>query len=459
MKVLLTGATGYIGGKLLPELESKGYDVTCLARNRSALTGVIQPTTRIIEGDVLDPERLNTALDGIHTAYYLIHSMGTTGSFQDADRMAAENFARLAKTNGVSRIIYLGGLGRDSDGLSEHLRSRQEVGEILRSSGIPVVEFRASIVIGAGSLSFEMIRSLVNKLPVMITPKWVSVKAQPIGIDDLIAYLLHALKLDKEACQIYEIGGPDQVSYREIMQLYAEATQRTLRMIPVPVLTPYLSSLWLGLVTPLYARIGKKLIESIVNATVVRDHRARDVFSITPVGARECVARALSDNGSAFNQPEIQLSDTRTSTVALSCHAAFKPIQHIGGKNGWYAWNGLWKTRGMIDRLVGGVGMRSGRPSSTALSVGDTIDFWKVIEYQPDHQLRLAAQMKLPGKAHLEFRVDSAGAYTTITQTAYFKPSGLLGRFYWYALYPVHHLVFSGMLKGITHTAYAERAP
>ena len=451
--ILLTGASGYIGGRLLPVLEQEGHAVRCLVRNRSSLPTQLNDKTTVVEGNVLDPETLRIALKDVDTAYYMIHSMAGPGSFEEMDRRAAEGFADAARRAGVRRIVYLGGLGNEDDGLSAHLRSRQEVGEILRASRIPVVELRASIVIGQGSLSFEMIRALVNRLPVMVTPRWVSIKAQPIGIDDLISYLVESLHISDEDCRIYEVGGTDQVSYGEIMKLYATATGRRLRMLPVPVLTPYLSSLWLGLVTPLYARIGRKLIQSIVNSTVVRDTRALDVFPVQPVGIRESIERALASGRSPLQQPEILLTDSRSTRIPVSAAAAFRPIRLIGGRTGWYAWNQLWRIRGWLDVMVGGVGMRRGRPDRETLQIGDKVDFWEVIEYIPDRQLRLAAEMKVPGVAHLEFRVEPKEDGSSIIQTAFFKPHGMAGRWYWYFLHPIHQFVFADMLKGVAKAA------
>jgi uncharacterized protein YbjT (DUF2867 family) len=293
--VALTGATGYVGGRLLPALEKRGYRIRCLVRRPAALARAAGPATEVVLADLLDRSTLDTALRGVDAAYYLVHSMGSSGSFEHADRQAARNFGEAARAAGVGRIIYLGGLGAEDEALSPHLRSRHEVGQILRESGVPVIEFRASIVIGAGSLSFEMIRSLVERLPIMITPRWVRVTAQPIAIDDVLEYLIAALKLPETECRIYEIGGADQVSYADIMRTYARQRHIRLRMISVPVLTPYLSSLWLGLVTPLYARIGRKLIESIIHTTVVRDNVARSTFAIRPIGVEEAVARAIAE--------------------------------------------------------------------------------------------------------------------------------------------------------------------
>ena len=476
-RILLTGATGYVGGRLLRSLESQGYRVRCLARRPEALEQKASPSTEVVAGDVLDRPSLDSALRGVDVAYYLVHSMGSSGSFEEADRQAATNFGEAAKAAGVERIIYLGGLGSDEETLSPHLRSRQEVGQVLRQSGVPVLEFRASIVIGSGSLSFEMIRSLVERLPVMITPKWVNVPAQPIAIDDMLGYLLEALRLPLSEFRVYEIGGADQVTYADIMRTYARHRGMRLRMIPVPVLTPFLSSLWLGLVTPLYARIGRKLIESIVHPTLVRDASALTAFAVRPMGVDEAVRRALageerlfaatrwsdalSSSGEMPSWKEVQfgtrLIDSRMVRVATPPAAAFQPIQRIGGATGWYAWNWLWQLRGFLDLLAGGVGMRRGRPSPTALRVVDPIDFWRVEAFEPDHRLRLVAEMRLPGRAWLEFEVTGDGSSSTIRQTAIFDPVGLLGRAYWYALYPVHHLVFGGMLRGIAQAALQEK--
>jgi uncharacterized protein YbjT (DUF2867 family) len=289
-----------VGGRLLQSLEDQGYRLRCLARRPDFLKPKVASSTEVVAGDVLDRASLDAALRGVAVAYYLVHSMGATGSFEDDDRTAARNFAGAAMAAGVERIIYLGGLGDDTQTLSPHLRSRQEVGQILRQSGVPVLEFRASIVIGSGSLSFEMIRSLVERLPVMITPRWVSTPAQPIAIEDLIAYLLAALHVPVAGYCVYEIGGADQVSYADIMRTYARVRGMRLRMIPVPFLTPLLSSLWLGLVTPLYARIGRKLIQSIVHSTVVRDDASLRVFNIRPMGIEAAVRHALANEDKEF---------------------------------------------------------------------------------------------------------------------------------------------------------------
>jgi uncharacterized protein YbjT (DUF2867 family) len=478
-RVLLTGASGYVGGRLLPRLEKLGLPVRCLARRPEYLAGRVGPDTEVVAGDVLREETLAPALEAVHTAYYMIHSMGSASQqgFEAQDRRAARNFASAAHAGGVRRIVYLGGLGDESSDLSPHLRSRHEVGRELRASGVPVIEFRASIVIGSGSLSFEMLRALVERLPVMVTPKWVQVTAQPIAIGDLLSYLEAALDLETDESRIYELGGPERVSYRELMREYARIRHLRRAMIPVPVLTPHLSSLWLGLVTPLYARVGRALIESICHETVVRDDRARRDFAVEPIGVREALVSALANEDREFAETRWsdaissggtdpgrfsnfggvrrgrRLADSRHCELDVPAAQAFAPIRRIGGNSGWYAHNWLWRWRGFIDLSVGGVGMRRGRSDPELLRVGDTVDWWRVEAYEPDHLLRLRAEMKLPGRAWLEFEVRPTERGSSIRQTAVFDPSGLLGLLYWYAIYPLHAVVFRGMLDGIAQAA------
>ena len=476
MRVLLTGATGYVGGRLLGALEAAGHQVRCLARRPEYLRERVGGGTEVVAGDVLDAATLPPALAGTDAAYYLVHSMGATGSFEETDRRGAEVFGAAARGTGVRRLVYLGGLGRDA-GLSPHLASRHEVGRILRGSGVPTVELRASIVIGSGSLSFEMIRALVDRLPVMITPRWVHTLAQPIAIEDLVAYLVAALDVDLPGSAVVEIGGPDQLSYLDLMREYAR--QRGLRrlVIPVPVLTPGLSSLWLGLVTPLYARVGRKLIDSVRHETLVTDDRARQLFpAIRPRGVRAAIARALrnedrevaetrwADALSAQGTPRswggVRLGsrfvESHAVTVRCPPASAFAPIRRIGGERGWYHAGALWRLRGALDRLAGGPGLRRGRRDPERLRPGDTLDFWRVEAVEPDRLLRLQAEMRLPGRAWLQFEVAGDAGGSTIRQTAIFDPVGLLGRAYWYALYPLHQVVFGGMLRAIAREA--ERA-
>ena len=474
-RVLVTGATGYVGGRLVPVLERAGVRVRCMARRPEFLVGRVGPATEIVRGDCLDRASLDPVLRDVHTAYYLVHSLGTRGRFEEQDRRAARNFAAAARAAGVRRIVFLGALGDTGEGLSPHLRSRQETGDVLRSGGVPVIEFRASIILGSGSLSYELIRALVERLPVMLCPTWVRVPAQPIAIEDVVAYLRGALDLPPGPSRIFEIGGADRTSYAGIMQEYAR--QRGLRrvMIPMPVLTPYLSSLWLGLTTPIYARVGRKLVESLRNPTVVRDDAAHRAFLVQPMGLRRAVARARinedrefavtrwNDALSATREPVSyggmrfgsRLVDSRAVTVPVPPHAAFTPIRRIGGRTGWYSGHRLWRLRGALDILVGGVGLRRGRRDPEQLAVGDALDFWRVVGYEPDRRLRLAAEMRLPGRAWLQFEVVPVPEGSVIRQTAIFDPAGLLGLAYWYGIYPIHAHVFRGMLRAIATAAVA----
>lgn len=470
---LLTGATGYVGGRLLEELESSGIPVRCMARRPENLASRVADTTEVVRGDVFDRDSLTRAMSGVSTAYYLVHSMSDEGNFEVLERKAARLFGETARAAGVQRIIYLGGLGSGED-LSSHLETRQEVGRLLRESGVPTIELRASIIIGSGSLSFEMIRALVDKLPIMTTPSWVRVLAQPIAIEDVVDYLMEARQLEIAGSRVFEIGGADVVSYADIMREYAD--QRGLRrlMIPVPVLTPALSSLWLGIVTPLYARVGRKLIEGVRNPTVVQDDSAKTAFSVQPRGMSEAIARALanedreyartrwSDAGGGGAEPGgssaprgRRIVDSRTLRVKSDVEQAFRPVRRIGGDVGWYFGDSLWRIRGLLDRMFGGPGLRRGRRDAIDLRPGDALDFWRVETIEPDRRLRLKAEMKLPGRAWLEFEVTPDGSGARITQTAVFDPTGLGGILYWYALLPVHNVMFRGMLERIARQAEA----
>jgi uncharacterized protein YbjT (DUF2867 family) len=472
--ILLTGATGYVGGRLRLALEAAGRPLRCMARRPDHLRDRVGPATEVIAGDVHEPASLGPALRGVDTAYYLIHSMANAGDYAARDREGAEAFAAAARDAGMRRIVYLGGLGR-GDRLSPHLASRQEVGRILRESGVSTIEFRASIVIGSGSLSFELVRALVEKLPVMVTPRWVATPTQPIGIEDLIAYLVAALDLEIDDSVVYEIGGPDRVSYGDLMREYARLRGLRRTMLRVPVLTPGLSSLWLGLVTPLYAAVGRELIEGVRNETVVHDDRALRDFPVRPRGIREVLARALanedrelaatrwSDALSSQRAPRewggvtfgTRRVDSRAVLVRCPPEAAFRPIARIGGATGWYYGNALWRLRGLLDLAAGGPGLRRGRRDPAALVAGDTLDFWRVEKVEPGRLLRLAAEMRLPGRAWLQFEVTPEGGGSLIRQTAEFDPVGLGGLLYWYALWPAHQLVFAGMLRNIARAAEA----
>jgi uncharacterized protein YbjT (DUF2867 family) len=426
-----------------------------------------------VEGDLFDPASLDRALAGIDVAYYLVHSMGAHGDYREKDRVAARNFGDAAQRAGVRRIVYLGGLVTGDEALSKHLQSRIETGDVLRESGVPVVEFRASVVVGSGSLSFELIRALVERLPVMICPRWVSTLAQPIGIDDLLAYLVAALHLTDTGSRTFEIGGADQASYGDLMREYARQRGLTRVMISVPLLTPHLSSLWLGLVTPVYARVGRELIGGLKNRSVVTDPAALSEFPIRPVGLRDAVARAIRYEDRAFaltrwsdarssggelplpadTQFGSRLVDARKMPVGVGPDQAFAPIARIGGERGWYYGTWLWRIRGAIDLLMGGVGMRRGRRDPNTMAVGDTLDFWRVEAYEPGRRVRLAAEMKLPGRAWLEFEVAPAAGGAVVHQTAVFEPIGLSGLLYWYLLLPVHGVIFGGMLRAIVRRA------
>lgn len=474
-KILITGGTGYVGGRPIPLLQGRleSRQLRLMARKPEYLRARVCHELEIVEGDVTKPETLEAALDGVDTAYYLIHSMGSGGDFEDQDRVAARNFANASRAQGVKRIVYLGGLGEEHQSLSKHLRSRQEVGSVLQESGAQVIEFRASIIIGFGSLSFELIRALVQKLPVMICPKWVSTLTQPIAIEDVLIYLTCGLEHEPGKSKVYEIGGPDQVSYGDLMRDYARQRGLNRIMIPVPFLSARLSSLWLGLVTPVYAAVGRKLVESLKNPTVVNDRSAMQTFPLRPMSLSSAIERALTKEDSEFAGTRWQdavssseaprrfggeqfgnrVIDCRTVATTRPPEQAFAPIQRIGGKTGWYYGNWLWKLRGLMDLLVGGPGLRRGRRHPTELNVGDTLDCWRVERIDVPRTLRLSAEMRLPGRAWLEFVVTPKDGRTEITQTAMFAPVGLFGLCYWYAIWPLHQFIFAGMLRNIAEAA------
>jgi len=447
--VLLTGPTGYIGGRLLRHFEEAGRPVRCLARNPARVRAT-RSTTEVVQGDCLDQESLDLALAGVDSAYYLVHSMSVGADFAEVDRRAAANFGRAAARGGVRRIIYLGGLADQSGSLSSHLQSRAETGSILRDSGIPVIELRASIVIGTGSLSFQMIEALVERLPVMVCPRWVATLTQPLAVDDVVAYLAAALELPETGSEVFEIGGPDVVSYGDIMREYGRLRGLRRWLVPVPLLTPHLSGLWLALVTPAQARVGRALVEGLKNPTVVRSSAASSRFRIEPMRLRVALANAIEEG--AWLRQKV---DTRTAVVDAPAAQVFAQIRQIGGTNGWYFGDFLWRVRGWMDRVLGGVGMARGRRDPEDCVVADVIDGWTVDAYEPDRRLRLRADLKLPGRGWLEFLVTPLddGRRSLVRQTATFDPRGLLGRAYWYSLVPVHHWMFSGLLHEIARRA------
>lgn len=466
--ILLTGATGYVGGRLLRRLEREGYPVRCLCRNPETLSGRSAPRTEVVRGDLLQPASLREVLQGVETAFYLVHSMHSGDSFESHERESARNFANAAAAAGVKRILYLGGLAHGDD-LSPHMRSRARTGDILRQGTVPLVEFRASIILGSGSASFEVIRALVERLPVMITPRWVSQAAQPIAIEDVIEYLVQGIRHPCEGHQIVEIGGADVTSYAGLMREFSR--QRGLRrwILRVPFLSLTLSSRWLTLITPVYASIGRFLIESVRHPSVVRDPEPARSFDVRPMGTDRAIARALSnedrlaaetrwsDAGSSAEFGAVPghdtLKDARSVFVPLDSDRAFAPIRRIGGQTGWYFGNSLWRIRGLIDLMTGGVGMRRGRPDAETPLPGTTLDFWRVQVYDPARRLRLLAEMRVPGRAWLEFEAKPVQGGTVLSQTATFEPSGLLGLLYWHMLWPVHAVMFRMMLRRIANAA------
>ncbi len=478
VKIAVTGATGYIGGRLVPLLLADGHEVVCLARTPGKLAD--RPWRQEVEVrrcNVLDRDEVTEALEGCDAAYYLVHSMGSDANFADADRTAAANFAAGAHTSGLGRIVYLGGLGADDD-LSPHLASRQEVGALLAAGPTPVTELRAAVVIGSGSVSFEMLRYLTEVLPVMTTPRWVETRCQPIAIRDVLSCLVSALD-DKPGSHVYEIGGPDVVTYREMMQVYAEVAGLHRRVIvPVPVLTPRLSSLWIGLVTPLPVGVARHLVDSLRNEVTAETNGA-ERFGNAPIPLHEAIERALehddrldvpsrwSDASSSPAQPlswdpdwagGTLLLDRLSLTSTASPSDLFWAFSRIGGSVGYYALDWAWRLRGLLDTLVGGAGLRRGRRHPEEVRLHDTIDFWRVSAVTPGEHLQLAAEMRLPGEAWLEWRTHDEGGAVRLEQTAYFRPRGLAGRLYWYALFPLHRLIFGRMARKIVSAAASRPA-
>lgn len=472
MRVLVTGATGYIGGRLVPRLRKRGYDVRCFSRAAGRLRGRFDDGVDTVEGDIKDKASLTRAMQGCDAAFYLIHSMATAKAFADADREAARRFGEAARTAGIATIIYLGGLGNDQDTLSTHLRSRHEVGDVLRASGVRVIEFRAAQIVGSGSISFEMTRYLTERLPVMIAPKWVDTRCQPIGINDVLAYLIAALELRANADRIYEIGGPDVLTYREMMLRYAAIRDLRRRIIIVPFFTPQLSSYWVHLVTPISARLAQPLIRGLYNEVIVRDRAAfHDFPQIVPAGFDDAVRSALDRSAGAQTTwfdafdlhalpkdfagvKEGMLIDMRVRHVAAPPDRVAAVFSSLGGVRGWLSSNALWRFRGWLDRLAGGVGLRRGRRSPSELRAGDALDFWRVEAYEPGHLLRLRAEMKLPGRAWLQFEAEPEGSgAATLRQTAFFEPRGLGGFLYWYGVALFHAWVFGGMATRIAREA------
>ena len=471
-KILVTGATGYIGGRIVPKLLDLGHPVRCLVRNPAKLdcrSWRTHPLLEVIEGNVRDQESITKAMAGCEIAYYLIHSMESAGGdYAERDRELAEHFVRAAQACSLKQIIYLGGLGELGDGLSQHLSSRREVESILKSSSVPVTAFRAAVIIGAGSASFEILRYLVQRLPVMVTPKWVQTESQPIGVENVIAYLTDCLKVPKSRGKTIDIGGADIVRYEELMRIMARELGLPKRwIIPVPVLTPRLSSLWIGLVTPVSSKIARPLAEGLRNRTVCRDDLARQLL---PQEKLLTVTEAIQSALNHVDQGDIETNwsmagkipgdpdwaggtvyqDERTTEIEADAETAYRVICTIGGNHGYWGSDYLWRFRGLIDQFIGGPGLRRGRRHPTHLRYGEAVDFWRVRKIIPMKQLTLYAEMWVPGDAELDFTIEPISeSKCRVTQTARFRPRGLTGILYWYSVAPLHHFVFQAMLNGI----------
>jgi uncharacterized protein YbjT (DUF2867 family) len=479
-RIAITGSTGYIGGRLAPRLLESGYALRCLVRSPRKLedrTWAADPRVEIRPVDFADAHALGRELSGCDAAYYLVHSMMSAGAdYARQDIELARTFAAaagLAKNHaGVRRIIYLGGLGETGPGLSEHLSSRRDVEGALASGGVPLTVLRAAMIVGSGSASFEILRYLVQRLPVMVTPRWVSTRCQPIAVENVLVYLTGVLTAPETIGQTFDIGGSETLRYREILSIMAEELGLPRRwIIPVPVLTPRLSSWWIHLVTPLGNKIARPLAEGLKNEVVCREDRITRLIPQRLLDVRGAIRAALSQMerhlvetnwsmaGPMPGDPDWSggtvFRDTREIEVAASADAVFRAICRLGGARGWYA-DGLWKIRGGIDRLAGGPGLRRGRRDSDVLRYGDALDFWRVAACEPGRRLSLRAEMRLPGEALLDFRIEARGdARCALVQTALFKPRGLFGLLYWYGVLPFHGIVFRGMLNGIARDATA----
>lgn len=475
-RIAIAGATGYIGGRLAPCLLDSGYSVRCLVRTPGKLEGrewAKDPRVEIRQTDLANAASLARHLEGCQAAFYLVHSMTSAGAeYAEQDRRLASAFAHAARNAGVARIIYLGGLGETGDDLSEHLSSRREVEQFLASTGVAVTVLRAAMIIGSGSASFEIMRYLVERLPIMITPRWVSTRCQPIAVQNVVGYLAGTLSRPETAGGVFDIGGPDVMCYRDIMRVMAEELGLRRRWIlPVPVLTPRLSSYWIHLITPLSRHIAKPLAEGLKNPVVCRDNRIAALIPQQLLTVREAIRTALrqmsehqvetnwSMAGAIPGDPDwaggTVFRDDRETVVDAPDWAVFRSVCGLGGAHGWYAANWLWRIRGWIDLLAGGPGLRRGRRDPQALGYGEALDFWRVVGLEQNKRLALRGEMKLPGEALIEFRIDSApgNARCTLRQRALFRPRGLFGLLYWCAVAPFHHIVFAGMLRGIRREA------
>lgn len=479
-RVAVAGASGYVGGRLTRRLIELGYTVRCLARHPGKITGrewAASPLVEVSQTDLANAESLAPSLEGCSAAFYLVHSMTSAGgSYAERDMHLALTFAQASRQAGVERIIYLGGLGETGPDLSKHLSSRREVEAALASTGVPVTVFRAAMIIGSGSASFEILRYLVERLPVMITPKWVSTPCQPIAVRNVIEYLAGALSAPATTGCTFDIGGPEVMPYRDILRIMAEELGLRRRwIIPVPVLTPRLSSYWIHLVTPLTHDIARPLAEGLKNPVVCRENRITEIIPQDLLGVREAIRAALSRMAEHHVETNWSMAgpipgdpdwaggavfrDIRETSVAAQPPAVFQAVCRVGGGHGWYASDWLWTVRGWLDQLAGGPGLRRGRRDPEKVTFGEALDFWRVVGLEQDRRLSLRAEMKLPGDALLEFVIepDSKGG-CKLRQEARFKPRGLAGLLYWYSVAPLHHIVFRGMLKGIVGEALRRNA-
>ena len=485
-RILVTGATGYVGGRLIPELLAQGYLVRAVSRSKTKLqhrSWASHPNVELYAADVLNQNELTKAAEDCWAAYYLVHAMVSGGkNFAVVDQQAALHMVRAAEAAHLNRIIYLGGLGEDTADLSQHLRSRAEVGRTLQQGRVPVTVLRAAMIIGSGSASFEILRYLVDRLPVMITPRWLTTSCQPIAIRNVIAYLAGCLKTESVKGKTFDIGGADVVTYYELMKQYAKYAKLKKRWIlPIPILTPRLSAYWIRLVTPIPASIARPLAEGLRNPVVCRDNEIAKLIPQQLLTSEQAIELAALQHQAhqidshwtdAGHLPPVEWSrdgdpswaggaireDSRSEVLNASAKEVWHVIQCIGGANGWYHANWLWALRGWLDQLIGGVGLRRGRRHPEHIHPGDALDFWRVVGVQPEKRLLLAAEMKLPGEATLEFILTERNANETLlTQRAQFLPRGLSGLLYWNCVAPLHHYVFRGMLKKIIQRVHARK--
>jgi uncharacterized protein YbjT (DUF2867 family) len=474
MRVLVIGASGYVGGRLVPQLLAESHDVICLARSPEKVrASPWSSSVTVVPGDALDQSSCEQAMREVDTVFYLVHSIGSGASFEETDRRAATVTAASAARSGVRRIVYLGGLVPTGEVLSPHLKSRAEVGQIFLDAPTPAVVIQAGVIIGSGSASFEMLRYLTERLPIMITPTWVRSLVQPIAVRDVLSYLRAALSFPEETNRRFDIGGPDIMSYRQMMQRYATIAELRPRIIlAVPVLSPWLSSQWVNLVTPVPKTLAQPLIESLRNSAVTTEHDIEQLYPLDLCPFDEAVELALertrdaevltrwsgatwpgAPSDSMPTDPEWSggtvYQDDRTKPLGADTSEIWRMLEEIGGDHGWYSFPLAWMLRGLIDRLVGGVGLRRGRRDPEHLAIGDAVDFWRVEALEPERLLRLRAEMRLPGEAWLEFSIESDGERPVLRQRALFIPRGLPGHLYWWAISPFHGVVFGSMIANI----------